>query len=429
MAYSSLQEAPQPDCQSHPPARLRVLMLASFFPKPGNPLMGPWALSQAQALNRRMDLQVVSVTSWVPRFLGKYGNAAPYANCPDNYRWDSLQVSYPRVLWYPVGSLKERAFRNPSAQMSLAWQSVRQALRASVKDFQPHVLYAHHTAINGYFAAQLNRETGIPFVVTDHDFGEISACDRWAGRKRFFQEVVSRSSMMVSVASRMETRLKELFPGAPTCTIPNGTDPIRLDTDSSVPSTETAGKVVLFACGTFYERKAFPLLVEAFARVAPRFPDAILRIAGDGEQRPQVEECIRRFGLQERVQLLGFQPRTIVLQEMCQCDAFVLIGWDEPFATVYLEALAAGKPVICCNDGGITDVLQNEVHGLTVPPRDVEAASSAIARLLNDRDLRLRLGRAGAELFDRALHWDHNAARMEQIFLAALTDSKRAAPQ
>jgi glycosyltransferase involved in cell wall biosynthesis len=296
-----------------------------------------------------------------------------------------------------------------------------------VEEFQPQVVFAHHTAINGYFAARLNRETQIPFVVTDHDFGEIDECERWPGRRRFFDEVVSRSSLMVSVASRMERRMKHLFPKARTCTLPNGTEPIEAMADASVRPAETQGKTVLFACGTFYERKAFPLLVEAFARIASRFPDAILRIAGDGEERPQVEERIRRFQIQDRVQLLGFQPHDVVIREMCRCDAFVLIGWDEPFATVYLEALAAGKPVICCNDGGITDVLKNEVHGITVPPRDLQAASEAMARLLGDPDLRIGMGRAGAELFESALHWDHNAACMERIFRAALDSNGAAA--
>jgi glycosyltransferase involved in cell wall biosynthesis len=101
---------------------------------------------------------------------------------------------------------------------------------------------------------------------------------------------------------------------------------------------------------------------------------------------------------------------------------FALIGWDEPFATVFSEALSAGKPVICCNDGGITDVLKDEVHGLTVPPRDLEAAAGALGRLLSDPALRERMGKAGAELFEKSLRWDHNAANMERIFRAAVRD-------
>lgn len=404
------------------PDRLRVLMLASFFPKPGNPLMGPWALAQAQALQRRMDLQVVSATSWVPRFLGGYKSAAPYANCPPHYRWGSLDVAYPRLLWYPVAPLKQYAYRNPAPQMSIAWQSARASLSKVVREFKPDVFYAHHTAVNGYFAAHLKHNTGIPFVITDHDFGEISDCEQFPGRKRFFADIVSRSSMMVAVASRMEQRMRALFPGVRACTIPNGTDGIPDAVKKTERPAELRGKTVVFACGTFYQRKGFPLLIEAFAQVAARFPNAVLRIAGDGEERPQVEERIQRFGLDGRVQLLGFLPHAVVMQQMCWCDVFALIGWDEPFATVFSEAFSAAKPVICCNDGGINDVLKNEVHGLSVPPRDLQAAAGALARLLADTALRERMGTAGGELFERSLRWDHNAANMERLFRMAMQE-------
>lgn len=395
-------------------------MLASYFPKPGNPLMGTWALSQAHALERRVELQVVSVTSWVPRMLAGYRPAAAYAGCPSHHQWGTLDVLYPRAAWYPVAPLKQAAYRNPGPQMSMAWQTVGSTLQRAAQEFRPDIIYSHHTAVNGYFAARLNRLTGIPFAVTDHDFGEISDCEQWPARRRFFAKIVSRSSMMVAVASRMERRMKELFPDARACTIQNGTDPIAESFKSTPRPEELRGKTVLFACGAFYERKGFPLLIEAFAQVSGQFPDAVLRIAGDGEQRAEVEERVRRFHLEDRVQLLGFRPHAEVLQEMCWCDAFTLIGWDEPFATVFSEALSAGKPVVCCNDGGITDVLRNEVHGLTIPPRNVAAATEALARLLADRGLRERLGRAGAALFESSLQWDHNAARMEGLFREAI---------
>lgn len=388
--------------------------------------MGPWALSQAHALQRRMELQVVSATSWVPRFLGGYNHAAAYANCPPRHRWGTLDVLYPKILWYPVAPLKQYAYRSPELQMNVAWQTARSSLLKAVREFKPDVLYAHHTAVNGCFAAKLKQATGIPFVVTDHDFGEISDCEQLPRRKRFFAGIASQSSMMVAVASRMEQRLRQLFPGVRACTIPNGTEGIPDAVKQTERPPELRGKTILFSCGTFYERKGFPLLIEAFAQVAPNYPDAVLRIAGDGEQRLQIEQQIQRFGLQGRVQLLGFLPHAAVMQEMSWCDVFALIGWDEPFATVFSEALSAGKPVICCNDGGITDVLKNEVHGLAVPPRNLQAAAVAICRLLRDPDLRERMGKAGAELFARSLHWDHNAARMEQLFRAAAQDPRGA---
>ncbi len=395
-------------------------MLASYFPKPGNRLLGPWALSQAWALQKRVDLEVVSLTSWMPRWLARGAGAAAYAGCPPHYRWGSLDVTYPRALWYPIQPFKRWAYPNPALQIWLAWQSARRPLERAVDRFRPHVLYAHHTAANGRLAQRLGERAGVPYVVTDHDFGEIADCERMPGRKRFFAGIVNGASALVAVASRMERKMRELFPRARVCTVPNGTDEIPREMRERPRPEELKGKLVVFSCGAFTERKGFPLLVDAFAGVAARFPDAILRIAGDGAQRREVERSILRHGLADRVQLLGFVPRDRALQEMCWCDVFALIGWDEPFATVFSEALSAGKPVLCCDDGGITDVLRNGVHGITVPPRNLDAAAGALARLLAAPDLRESMGRAGGELFESRLRWEHNAARMEELFRAAL---------
>lgn len=405
--------------------RLRVLMLATYFPKPGNPLMGTWALAQAQALQRQdLDVQVISLTSWIPSFMARSKGAAAYADCPRQFVWGQLSVQYPRCLWYPVHPFKERAFRDPRFQMGIAWNTAKHFLSSYINTFRPNVIYAHHTAVNGFFAERLNSRFQIPYVITDHDFGEITDCARWPGRRSFFERIVSKASTMVSVSSRMEAETKNLFPDARTRTVSNGTDPIPEQFANTPRPANLQEKLILFSCGAFYERKGFPILIEAFAKIAPRFPTLILRIAGDGLQRQGVEDQIRRLGLQDRVELLGFQPHDVVLQEMCWCDAFVLLGWDEPFATVFSEAMSAGKPVVCCNDGGINDVLRNEVQGLTVPPKDIEAAVNALERIVSDAALRRRMGAAAKELFETSLHWDHNARQMTGIFREAVARSR-----
>jgi glycosyltransferase involved in cell wall biosynthesis len=401
--------------------QLRVLMLATYFPKPGNPLMGSWALEQAQALCRRgdLDLEVVALTPWIPPLGTRSRKMAAYAYCPTEYRWGSLEVRYPRCLWYPVEPLKSWAFRNPQLQLQLAWFSASGFLSKRVNNFQPDLVYAHHAAVNGYFAERLHYRFRLPYVITDHDFAEITECRRWPKRKRFFEPIVSHASKMVTVARRMETELRALFPHARTCTIANGTDPIPQQLQDRPRPASLEGKLVLFSCGAFYERKGFPLLIEAFALISAKHPTALLRIAGDGAQRLQIEEAIRQFSLQDRVQLLGFQAHKTVLQEMCWCDAFVLLGWDEPFATVFVEAMSAGKPFICCNDGGINDLARDEVHGVTVRPKDTPAAAHALDRILTDSALRQRLGRNARALFETTLRWDHNAAKMADIFRSA----------
>ena len=407
---------------------LRVLFLATYFPKPDNSLMGTWALSQAQALRRQgLDLRVVSLTSWVPRVAGRFSaGARAYSHCPPVHYWGELRVEYPRWLLYPVEPVKLWAYPNPEPQLRLGWLSARRVLLRIVRESRPDVIYAHHTGANGYLAERLHRCTGVPYVITDHNFAEISDCEKFPRRRRVFERVMKRAATMVAVASRMEADMKRLFPSARSCTVHNGADPVPEVMKQAPRPPEIADKIVVFSAGMFFEQKAYPLLVRAWGQVAARHPDAVLRIAGDGVQRTLIEQEIRAAGLEKRVQLLGAQPHQRVLQEMAWADVFVLASWNDLFPTVFLEAMAARKPMVWCADSGICDVLRDGEHGYKVPPRDVEAIAAALDRLLADAAARQRMGRAAYELFEANLTWDANARAMRKIFEAACPQRQKA---
>ena len=221
-------------------------MLATYFPKPMNPIMGSWALSQARALQRNgADVQVISFTAWVPRALAKTRGAAAYATCPREYSWDGLRVSYPRWLVYPVGPFRQWTEQYPEAFLNAGWLSARPVLERRIREFRPDVIYAHHTGVNGFLAERLHQLYGIPYVVTDHDFGEISSCGELPARRRMFARVTRNAYTTVAVASRMEREIRRLFPEARTRTVQNGTDPIPEESYTDTATT-AAGRQ---ACG------------------------------------------------------------------------------------------------------------------------------------------------------------------------------------
>jgi glycosyltransferase involved in cell wall biosynthesis len=189
---------------------------------------------------------------------------------------------------------------------------------------------------------------------------------------------------------------------------------------ASVPRPPSfAGRVVVLCVTFMYKRKNVPLLIEAFDSIADRHPDALLAIGGDGDDMPAVRAAIEKARHGKQIQLLGALKHREVMQYMAWCDAFALIGGDEPFATVFSEAMSAGKPIVFASDGGITDVAKDGVHGLSVEPGDLASAVAALDRLLGDADLRARLGRGAAELAAQ-LTWEQNARNVSELFKAAL---------
>jgi glycosyltransferase involved in cell wall biosynthesis len=398
----------------------RALLLATYFPKPTHPTLGTWALFQAQALRRHgLPLEVCSLTSWVPSPLRVSPRARPWIDCPREHAFGGLVVHYPRWPLYQFGRLKRSAHENPWPQLSFAWRVARRRVMALVETFRPEVLLAHHTGTNGYVAAEISRATGIPYVVVDHDNDEITDCHRFPARKALFDHVAERAFAMVAGSRGTSRLLANVLPRARVETVYLGTDPVTPSVLDTPRPPELAERVVIFTAAKLYDRKGVPLLVEAFARVAARHPKALLRIAGDGVERPLVEAAIARHGLAAQVQLLGLQPHDRVMQEMAWCDLFALVGWNEPWGVVFTEAMSVGKPVVVSRDAGVSEVLTDGVDAVLVEPKHIDSAAAALERLLASAELRMRIGTRAKETFERRLTWDKAVEPLAALLAAA----------
>lgn len=404
---------------------LRVLFLAAYFPKPGNPLIGTWALAQAKALARRDDLEVrvVSCNAYFPRIAARIKpGVRAYSECPPSHDWDGLRVDYPRWLLYPIGG-QGPTYRYPAPFLRLGWLSARRALERIVREWKPDVIFAHHTGANGYLAMQIKRRFGVPYVITDHLFSEIADCEFLPARRATFARVMRSSSKMIAVATRMESDTKRVFPFARTATIHNGAA-TPAPAQWSVPRPPAiAGKTVVLGASILYPLKGFVALVRAWSKIEARFPNAVLRIVGDGTDRENIEATIAELKLGERVQMVGALSHDALMQEMVWADVFALISRHDPFPTVILEALAAAKPLVWPDDSGVNDVLQDGVHGFKVPPHDIAATARALEKILSDDELRARLGKNSKALSDEKLTWNANAAAMSAVFREAASDS------
>jgi glycosyltransferase involved in cell wall biosynthesis len=134
-------------------------------------------------------------------------------------------------------------------------------------------------------------------------------------------------------------------------------------------------------------------LVDAAALVVRQVPDAHFLILGEGEVRPALERQIKELHLEKHVLLPGF--RTDVLSLLKAFDVFVMSSVTEGLGTSLLDAMAAARPIVATEAGGIPEVVVNGRTGLLVPVRDHERLAGAIVRLLTDGALRERVALAG----------------------------------
>jgi glycosyltransferase involved in cell wall biosynthesis len=171
------------------------------------------------------------------------------------------------------------------------------------------------------------------------------------------------------------------------------------------------GPLRLLCVATVTPRKGHLLLIEALARLADRDwrLDCIGSLSRDPEKVAAVRAAVAASGLEDRVTLAGEWPPDTLGRAYAEADLFVLPSYHEGYGMAYAEALAFGVPIVATRAGAIPDTVP-ETAGLLVPSADVEALAEALARILDDADLRGRLA-AGARAAGAVLpDWDQAVA-------------------
>ncbi|MGW3345533.1 glycosyltransferase family 4 protein [Nonomuraea rubra] len=179
---------------------------------------------------------------------------------------------------------------------------------------------------------------------------------------------------------------QRLLPGTPIVQIPNAVHKVEQERSRQV-------NPVVVAAGRLVPQKGFDLLVKAFAQVVPEHPEWRLRIFGTGPRKGQLAGLVEQFGLGDHVALPGRTDR--LERELTDASVYALSSRFEGLPMVMIEAMTHALPVVAFDcPTGPKDVLTDGVDGLLVPPRDVDALAAALNRVIADRDLRLRMGRA-----------------------------------
>lgn len=172
---------------------------------------------------------------------------------------------------------------------------------------------------------------------------------------------------------------------------------------------------VVVAAGRLAAQKGFDMLIPAFARVAEKHPDWELRIFGAGEKESDLRKIIDDLDVGANVKLMGFTKS--LPQEFGAGSIYVLSSRFEGFPMVLLEAMMTGLPPVAFDcPTGPRDLITQNVDGIVVPHKDIDAMASGIIDLIEDEDRRKALGAAA---YEKAQQYTTAglAEKWEQLFL------------
>jgi len=197
---------------------------------------------------------------------------------------------------------------------------------------------------------------------------------------------------------------------------------------------ESSEPPVILSVGRFCEKKGFPYLIQACHRLKHRGRRFACRIVGFGPLQEQLEELIRTLELGDSVFLVGKMTQEKLIQEYQGADLFALPclvtddGDRDGIPNVLVEAMAMRIPVVSTAISGIGELVDHMEDGLLVPEKETEALAAAIEMLLDDPQLRDRLGaNARRKVMDR-FSLDRSTAKVHDLLLEAAEKAQPAHP-
>lgn len=153
----------------------------------------------------------------------------------------------------------------------------------------------------------------------------------------------------------------------------------------------------------------------AAKEILKKRPDVQFLIVGEGKSKGRLIELAKRLEITDSVSFTGGIRDVIPPLSVMDVFAFPAF-WQEPFGLSVLEAMACGKPVVASNVGGIYAMVKDGENGFLVPPRESEALADAILRLLDDKELASRMGRAGRKIASERFSLDEIVRKIEGVY-------------
>ena len=231
--------------------------------------------------------------------------------------------------------------------------------------------------------------------------------------ERGLSQVVRR---YVAVSRAVADRLMATF-GFPTAKLSIVHNGVAADRFSRAPDLRLRddlaepGQAVILALGRLDRQKGQTYLLDAIAGI----PGATLVLAGEGPERSRLELRARHLGLERRVRLLG--NRSDIPALLAACDVLVQPSASfEGFGLAALEGMAAGRPVVATDVGGVGEVVLHGRTGLLVPPRSAPALARALTQVLRDPRLARKLGAAGRSRAIAEFSVDRMMERLSAVY-------------
>ncbi|MEK7630474.1 MAG: glycosyltransferase family 4 protein [Patescibacteria group bacterium] len=268
----------------------------------------------------------------------------------------------------------------------------------------------------------------IPFVLTLQEGDAPDYLQRGRGGLIWFfwKRALKRANQVTAISKYLQGLASEAG-RSDVHLVPNGVDVesfSKRDEDATHAIRAKHGisdsDIVILSVSRLVIKNGLNDLIGAFAIFLRTHSNAKLLLVGEGSERSKLETLVKNDGVADRVIFVGaVAPRDIV-PYFHAAQVFVRPSLSEGMGNVFIEAMAAGIPVVATGVGGIADFVKDGQTGIIVSVGDVQNIAEGIARVVSDPDLQKNLTHNAFAMVERRYEWDLIAKQMNQIFTETL---------
>lgn len=292
--------------------------------------------------------------------------------------------------------------------------SAGRTLRTLINRAQPSIVHTHLDFSN-VFGARAALAEEVPVVVRHDHSGCMSQGRRYFLKRALAEKLVGAGTHTIAISENVRNFNLALgrHPSTVTviynCVDVNKFQPIVGTQESDSLDSPTVGFV-----GRIIRRKGLQYLIEAAPAILRQVPNAKFVIVGDGPYCRELRARVVRVGLTESFNFLGYQAEPARFYG--GFDVMVVPSTFEPFGLTNIEAMAMGRPVVGSDVGGIAEIIENEVSGFLVPPRDSRMLAEKITQLLLDPQLAAGIGSQARRHVERRFSVEAASRQMVELY-------------
>jgi len=392
-----------------------LLIVTTYYPHEKNVAVGTFVYRQVNEIKEYFNkVYVISLIPYIPKFLYRLNlKFIPSRGKPNHlakdYTYDNVEVQYIKTLRLPFffGFYEKRNFKK-----------ILRKLKKDKKSFD--IIHAHF-GIAGKIVSQLKNKYNAPLLVSFYGYDAYQK----EYNSRYYKKMFKNSDCILSLSAHMSTRLENLSCSSDKIQILH----LGVDTEKFCPiklKKIIDRKIKILLVGNFVEKKGHFDAINAFYIVNKKFKNLHFTIIGRGSLEAQIKQLISKLNLQQNVTIINnylfSDPRKIILENMQQCDIFLLPsrkssnGDCEGTPVVLMEASACEKPCITTDHSGNPDIVIHNKTGFVVPEKSIDGIVKRLSQLVENEKLREKFGASAREYIILEYNSKIQKEKLKQIY-------------